>query len=163
LGPIVTLVDADGTRANYAWFGQLLGSHVLTLPLATPTWYEAPGTTPGLDATLIDHMHLQIDPGGFGTQGAYTVSWNEVGLTTVVGVAGDFDNDGDVDGRDFLVWQRGGSPTSLSATDLEAWQNGYGAGPLAAVSAVPEPAAIGLIAFASISAIGFKRPSRLMV
>jgi len=28
------------------------------------------------------------------------------------GISGDFDNDGDVDGRDFLVWQRGGSPAA---------------------------------------------------
>jgi hypothetical protein len=39
---------------------------------------------------------------------------------------GDFDNDNDVDGRDFLVWQRGGSPSSLSPGDLALWQQGYG-------------------------------------
>jgi hypothetical protein len=40
--------------------------------------------------------------------------------------SGDFDNDNDVDGRDFLVWQRGGSPNSLSPGDLALWQQGYG-------------------------------------
>jgi hypothetical protein len=35
---------------------------------------------------------------------------------------GNFDGDGDVDGRDFLVWQRG----AASATDLAAWQENYG-------------------------------------
>jgi hypothetical protein len=56
------------------------------------------------------------------------------------GLPGDFDNDGDVDGRDFLIWQRGGSPTALSASDLADWQSNYGTGSLAAVtSAVPEP------------------------
>jgi hypothetical protein len=39
---------------------------------------------------------------------------------------GDFDHDGDVDGRDFLVWQRGGSPTPFSASDLANWQSNYG-------------------------------------
>lgn len=39
---------------------------------------------------------------------------------------GNFDGDGDVDGRDFLVWQRGGSPTAGSASDLAAWQSNYG-------------------------------------
>jgi len=53
--------------------------------------------------------------------------------------AGDFDNDGDVDGRDFLIWQRGGSPDPLSAGDLADWQANYGTGGLAAVAAVPEP------------------------
>lgn len=44
---------------------------------------------------------------------------------------GDFDGDGDADGNDFLVWQRGGSPNgvpgvSVSAADLIAWQGAYG-------------------------------------
>jgi hypothetical protein len=52
---------------------------------------------------------------------------------------GDFDGDGDVDGRDLLRWQRGQSPNPLSASDLAAWKANYGAGSLAAVAAVPEP------------------------
>jgi hypothetical protein len=59
---------------------------------------------------------------------------------------GDFDNDGDVDGRDFLKWQRGESPNPLSAGDLALWQAQYGTTPLAAVTAVPEPASALLIA-----------------
>ncbi len=64
-------------------------------------------------------------------------------LKLVGGLPGDFDNDGDVDGRDFLIWQRGGSPGGpLSAADLADWQSGYGT-PLAAnASAVPEPNSI---------------------
>jgi hypothetical protein len=54
--------------------------------------------------------------------------------------AGDFDNDGDVDGRDFLAWQMGASPQPLSSGDLAAWQARYGAIPIVATSAdVPEP------------------------
>jgi sulfatase modifying factor 1 len=53
---------------------------------------------------------------------------------------GDFDFDGDVDGRDFLKWQRGESLSPLSAGDLADWQANYGAGMLTANStAVPEP------------------------
>jgi hypothetical protein len=53
---------------------------------------------------------------------------------------GDFDFDGDVDGRDFLVWQRGGSPNPLSADDLAMWQANYGEAAFTAESyAVPEP------------------------
>lgn len=40
----------------------------------------------------------------------------------------DFDGDGDVDGRDFLAWQRGASPSPLSTEDLLLWQNQYGSG-----------------------------------
>lgn len=55
------------------------------------------------------------------------------------GVPGDFNNDGNVDGRDFLAWQRGQSPTPLSATDLATWRSNYGTGGLTASVAVPEP------------------------
>lgn len=80
LGPIVSLVDGDGTYLNYAWWGQPLGTHTLTMPLATPSWVGAAGTTPGLDLTNILHLHMQLDPGGFGTTGAYTVTWENLRL-----------------------------------------------------------------------------------
>jgi hypothetical protein len=64
---------------------------------------------------------------------------------------GDFDFDGDVDGRDFLVWQRGGSPDPLSAENLADWQAAYGAGAFIAVAEatspvqVPEPSSLVLL------------------
>ena len=61
------------------------------------------------------------------------------------GQPGDFDGDGDVDGRDFLRWQRGQSPSPLSASDLAAWKANYGTGSLAAVTSVPEPGTFGLV------------------
>jgi hypothetical protein len=48
--------------------------------------------------------------------------------------AGDFDLDGDVDGRDFLVWQR-----NPSIGNLSDWQTSYGVGAFSASIAVPEP------------------------
>lgn len=83
LGPIVTLLDVDGTRNNYAFFGQTLGSHVLIADLATPTWTDTP-LNPGLDPNQLQHMHMQLDPGGFGTQGAYTIVWEDLSLTGFV-------------------------------------------------------------------------------
>lgn len=83
LGPIITLIDTDGTRVNYAWFGQTLGSHVLTTAVDSPTWTDAPGAIPGLDLAGLQHMHMQLDPGGFGTSGFYTVSWENLSLITV--------------------------------------------------------------------------------
>jgi len=60
---------------------------------------------------------------------------------------GDFDDDGDVDGEDFLAWQRGESPDPLSAGDLADWEANYGSAPLvAAATSVPEPSAPLLIA-----------------
>jgi hypothetical protein len=73
----------------------------------------------------------------------------------------DFDGDGDVDGADFLTWQRGlgepgdradgnANPTvdgDVDADDLAVWKAQFGAGstPAApAASAIPEPAAFAL-------------------
>ncbi|QDS99456.1 hypothetical protein [Adhaeretor mobilis] len=52
---------------------------------------------------------------------------------------GDFDEDGDVDGADFLEWQR-----NPSVGNLFGWQNNYGmTAPLSAAStAVPEPSTL---------------------
>ena len=60
---------------------------------------------------------------------------------------GDFDGDGDVDGADFLAWQRGESPDPLSATDLQNWEASYGGGSsiAAATAAVPEPSSSVLV------------------
>ncbi len=74
---------------------------------------------------------------------------------------GDFDGDGDVDGRDFLIWQRGGSPNMLSAGDLALWQNTYGNGALAALNNVPEPGTACLAAIA-LSLMGCRRRVRRM-
>ncbi|QEG36450.1 PEP-CTERM sorting domain-containing protein [Bythopirellula goksoeyrii] len=72
-----------------------------------------------------------------------------------VGLAGDFDMDGDVDGNDFLVWQRNTAVGSL--TD---WQDNYGMPPLtAAIGSVPEPGSLLLLSAAALSLIGLRRQS----
>ncbi|MBA3484780.1 MAG: autotransporter-associated beta strand repeat-containing protein [Pirellulales bacterium] len=67
----------------------------------------------------------------------------------------DFDNDGDVDGADFLTWQQGLGLTGAAATnaagnadgdmdvdgdDLAVWRTEFGPAAVAGVGAVPEPA-----------------------
>jgi hypothetical protein len=78
--------------------------------------------------------------GSVNVAGSFTASadWT-FGLIELLDLSGDFDLDGDVDGRDFLMWQRGESPDPLSATDLADWQSNFGAGTLTASVAVPEP------------------------
>lgn len=71
------------------------------------------------------------------------------------GNPGDFDTDGDVDGRDFLLWQRGDSPNgvsgvSVSGDDLADWQANYPSALVANVSAVPEPASLLLVGLAMV-------------
>jgi hypothetical protein len=58
-------------------------------------------------------------------------------------IFGDFDHDGDVDGDDYLEWQRGFG-TIYDANDLADWEANYGsvAGlPITAGTSVPEPSA----------------------
>ncbi len=67
-------------------------------------------------------------------------------FTPGTGLDGDFDGDGDVDGNDFLVWQRG----AATPADLALWQGNYGApNSSAAAGAVPEPASVLLLGIAS--------------
>jgi hypothetical protein len=81
LGPIVDLIDGDDTRYSYRWYGQLLGHHVLNMPVDSPTTVVKAGTVPGLNLATLTHMHMQLDPGGYGTSGPYTVAWNNLRLT----------------------------------------------------------------------------------
>ena len=80
------------------------------------------------------------------------------GLVVYV-LPGDFDGDLDVDGRDFLAWQRGESPDPFSNADLAAWQQYYGTvipAPLAAVS-VPEPLSAVLFGLCILVSLPFHR------
>jgi hypothetical protein len=75
---------------------------------------------------------------------------------------GDFDDDGDIDGQDFLIWQRGGSPNSLSAEDLELWQEQYGTfPPLSAARAIPEPTT-GALILGSLACLGVVNRRRMI-
>lgn len=93
---------------------------------------------------------------------AGSVSYSSIGTDNA-----DFNNDGDVDGRDFLIWQRGfGSGTTstqgdangsgtVDAADLAIWQNQYGSSSLAAAAqVVPEPTSVGLVALALVCLAG---------
>jgi hypothetical protein len=65
-----------------------------------------------------------------------SMDWSLSDVTAAL--PGDFDIDGDVDGRDFLTWQR---DTSVGA--LSDWQTYYGTGSLLAETvAIPEPGSI---------------------
>ncbi len=63
------------------------------------------------------------------------------GTLALPSTSGDFDQDSDVDGSDFLEWQRSESPNALSAEDLGDWKSYYGSasGSSASSFTVPEP------------------------
>jgi hypothetical protein len=93
---------------------------------------------------------ITIHPGGdLGTPGAFIIA--------EPGDDADFDNDNDVDGNDFLIWQRGvgvgtdnaagdanGSGT-VDGSDLAIWRSNFGSTATAAAGAIPEPASLMLL------------------
>ena len=86
----------------------------------------------------------------------------------------DFNDDGSVDGADFLLWQRGfGDPGSLAmgdangdgivdATDLEIWQVQYSSagGEIAASLAIPEPTTAALLCAAVVMIIAINQGAK---
>jgi endo-1,4-beta-xylanase len=77
-------------------------------------------------------------------------------------LAGDFDFDGDVDGRDFLAWQRGESLNPFSAEDLADWHAAFNVGSLAASMNIPEPNSI-VIMVVSTSLLGLSLRTRKFI
>ena len=73
---------------------------------------------------------------------------------------GDFDLDNDVDGADFLKWQRGETTPPYSPSDLLAWQSNYDTSPQIAAAAVPEPNSLGLAVVAGLVGVALKRARR---
>lgn len=97
----------------------------------------APGSG-GVDQALLAQSPV-VDILG-NTRGAVP----DVGAFEITTTKGDFDRDHDVDGRDFLIWQRGETPNPLSADDFADWQTNFGTVGgefVLATRSVPEPAA----------------------
>lgn len=122
-------------------------------------FYQFLGLPPGctLNAPCIAH------PGEFSITGSVSafalwstaplVSNNlmvELKITPLVD--GDFDEDGDVDGQDFLIWQR-----NPSVGLLGDWEANYGF-PLitTAATAVPEPSSWLLLSFVAINSLALR-------
>lgn len=76
-------------------------------------------------------------------------------ISSVASATGDFNLDGTVDGDDFLLWQRGGSPTPLSAAELAVWQAHFGdtvpSASSLAPATIPEPSTLVLLALLGIA------------
>lgn len=104
-------------------------------------WEKTPASTAALSetnpvgsTTLAPNAEVAI-----GDIGAFAAAADQDGLGLKFALAvglegtggsldGDFNGDSDVDGSDFLLWQRGGSPNGATAGDLALWQGSYGGG-----------------------------------
>jgi len=102
---------------------------------------------------LINQVNAFVNAGLLSFEEGQSLIDTAESLHDILSVEGDFNVDGDMDGSDFLKWQRGGSPNPLSASDLADWEANYGMdASLLAISAatVPEPSSLLLGAMASI-------------
>jgi hypothetical protein len=160
----------DGTHRIQMTFDSAARTMVYAIDYNYTGTFTADATAPTVDLNHVDcptgcgnpEMPISADffgPDGWPTEassiyfgGDDSVVFKDfsVVVSAAPGQEGDFDGDNDVDGRDFLVWQRGGSPSPLSAGDLSLWQSNYGEGGLVALSAVPEPSSIALLMLSAL-------------
>lgn len=98
-----------------------------------------------------DDVNLPALDGGLGWDISSLLSTGE--LTVVTGADVDIDNDGDVDGSDFLSLQR------TNPALIPAWETQYGSGiPLSAAStSVPEPSSLLLLAVSGLGLLHVRR------
>lgn len=92
---------------------------------------------------------------GTGTDGGAIYQIDNFRLISEVSssLPGDFNEDGNVDGRDFLAWQR-----DPSVGDLADWQAHYGTGTLAAAAtAVPEPTTLTVVFLVGVALVSRRR------
>lgn len=125
--------DFDETLASPAVTATVdatLGTVVLgTLPL------DALGAGTGFENAIRSFSFFGFQGTSTGP-GTIDIAIDNLVIDLVTGTPGDFDGDGDVDGADFLLWQR-----DTSIGDLADWEDNFGFAPaVAATASVPEPA-----------------------
>ncbi|HYO23971.1 MAG TPA: hypothetical protein VEQ85_03395, partial [Lacipirellulaceae bacterium] len=157
----------DQNAAGGDWVEANVDSGVLTELKPTANTLLAGGDTYSLGNLFSAATGMQDLTFGFLKAGANALTAGVV-LYTPVTPSADFDNDNDVDGADFVLWQRGLGRTidatqaegdadhdfDVDAADLAIWRSSFGtAGAAAAAGAVPEPGAATLLALAGLGCV----------
>jgi len=111
--------------------------------------------------------------GGDVDQDDFAIWEDQFGTIEPPPITADFDQDNDIDGTDFLIWQRGlGGGTTLAEGDSDGsmsvdgidfanWESMFGdtVTLLAAVQVVPEPSTLGLLLVGALASITMRRRS----
>ena len=154
----ITQDDVEPTSTNV--FDQLTNRkrfqsnqrNVDTLPeLITATFSQGPTTSGSSTGFAIDLSDFGFALGEFFFAGQQLSFSDGQGIDPMgifgLPIPGDFNLDGNVDGRDFLFWQL--LDDEFASTDLKDWQDYFGvtlsAGSIAAQRAVPEPTSLMLV------------------
>ncbi|MBX3433170.1 MAG: PEP-CTERM sorting domain-containing protein [Pirellulales bacterium] len=163
-----TRIEVTYTVNDSDWFG--IGDDVYTVAdveevRAVMFWGDfAGGAVSG--SLWFDNALVEV----FANAGAVTPNTNPDPALSEMPVA-DFNSSGDIDGTDFLIWQRGfgtnsGATTAMGDSDYDGdvdgvdlgfWKTQYGTGvgpAVAAIGAVPEPTTISLLVLALLSGAG---------
>jgi hypothetical protein len=147
---VITFAPSN-TQMNVSFINGFFPSHgdVFTL-------VETAGTIAG----NLSAINMPILPGGFAWEDLSTSS--TIAYRFTAPLSADFDEDDDVDGNDFLVWQRGGSTNPLSDADLDDWKTQFGSSlalsnAAGSNTAVPEPGGAILMAVSVLSIAHMRR------
>jgi autotransporter-associated beta strand protein len=109
-------------------------------------------TATGLGGTQFTTTNLPTLSGSLG----WSVNYDADSVTLAVTTAGDFNNNGKVDGADYVVWRKG-LGTTFQQSDYGVWRSNFGTPGAAAAASVPEPAACSLVGLAALTLLARRR------
>lgn len=166
--PSNDLISPDpGNNANFRQGGLTIDAPYYTTEVGEFENSESPygtfdqgGNVHEWNEEVFNGVHRGMRGGSFGTtvspmQAAHrgyryppsAQYWLGFRVASIPEPTADFDGDGDIDGSDFLKWQRGESPNPMSTEDLALWKSQFGTTPaLSAATTVPEPGSCLLLA-----------------